>query len=77
MNEADPHASPQAVLLRARSMILCIYSAISEDMAEQQTLEAAGYLTRAQAAGLISDDQYEKLTQAASDALRQWLPPLP
>ena len=77
MQDVDKPEDPQAVILRVKSMIQSITGALSVDMAEEQTLHAAGYLTWAQSAGLIGKELYDELTQTVGDALREWLPQSP
>jgi hypothetical protein len=67
----------QVSLFAAGSLVGGIRQAPSIELAEQRTLDAAGYLTWAQSVGLIDTAMYDQLNQAASDALREWLPPSP
>lgn len=71
MHDVDKHEDPQAVILGVRSRIQSITGAVSVDMAEEQTLHTAAYLTWAQSAGLISKDLYDEFTLTVGDALRQ------
>lgn len=76
MTTIDEQERARAVMT-AKSMVQSISTALSVDMAEQHTLHTGGYLTWAQSTGLIDKNLYDELTQVASDALRQWVPPSP
>jgi hypothetical protein len=75
MSESAKKDCSQVSIFAAGSLVEGIRQALSIELAEQRTLDAAGYLTWALSVGLIDTDMYDQLNQAARDALGEWLPP--
>lgn len=67
----------EAVTAQARILIHDIESALSPEIAELNTLLVGAYLTQALNEGRLNREEFDLLTGAAGESLRNWLPRQP
>jgi hypothetical protein len=65
----------EAVMAQARSLIRDIEFALSPEIAELNTLLVGTYLTQALNDARLNREEFDLLTCAASESLRNWRPP--
>ncbi|WP_282365653.1 hypothetical protein [Pseudomonas sp. PS02290] len=67
----------EAVMAQARNLINDIELADSPEIAELNTLLVGAYLTQALNDGRLNREEFDLLTCAAGDSLRNWIPRRP
>ncbi|MBD8598729.1 hypothetical protein [Pseudomonas sp. CFBP 8772] len=67
----------EAIMAQARILISDIESALSQELAEFNTLLVGAYLTQALNDGQLNREEFNLLTRSAGDTLRNYIAPSP